>query len=55
MHECHHGGEHEPMEGVLYRRCNKCGNLYAIRDEQYLKERGESSVDNFYDESDEVV
>lgn len=45
MHECPHGEKHEPMEGVLYRRCKKCGNLYAVRDEMYIQETGEKSFD----------
>ena len=55
MHECAMGGEHEPMDGVLYRRCKKCGNLYAVPDEEYIKRKGRSAVENRSDFDSEVL
>ncbi len=46
MWECQQGDQHEHMPGVLYRRCQKCGNLYAIKDVEYVKRKGETVVDN---------
>jgi hypothetical protein len=43
--ECQLGGHHEPIPGVLYRRCAKCGNIYVVRDDEYIKRRGETPHD----------
>lgn len=45
MKSCALGGQHEPMDGVLYRRCKKCGNIYPVRDEEFIKRRGEVIVE----------
>jgi hypothetical protein len=45
MKSCECGGEHIAIEGVMYRMCGKCRGIFAVRDEAFIKERGELPVD----------
>lgn len=44
MKICEHGDGHEPMDGVLYRRCKKCGKMYPILDKEYQKRKGDIGI-----------
>ena len=45
MHDCECGGKHDDVDGVLYRLCSKCRGLHCVRDEEFIKRRGELPVD----------
>jgi hypothetical protein len=49
MRDCECGEGHEPIPGVMYRMCAKCRGLYAVKDEAFIKERGELPVDFDYE------
>jgi hypothetical protein len=45
MRDCECGGEHKHIEGVLYRMCQRCRGIYAVRDEEFIKKHGEIPID----------
>ena len=45
MKDCECGEGHEPIPGVMYRMCKNCRGLYAVRDENFIKQRGELATD----------
>jgi hypothetical protein len=49
MKTCEHGGEHKRVPGVMYYMCSECRGLYAVRDEAFIKERGELPIDFDYE------
>lgn len=49
MHDCECGGEHKPIQGVLYRMCQECRGIYAVRDNEFIAKRGELPVDFDYE------
>jgi hypothetical protein len=48
MKDCECGGGHEPIPGVMYRMCQDCRGLYAVKDLEYIKKHGELP-DMYYD------